>query len=174
MTATTLAAFNALPQPDAEQWLQAACAAPLWARQVAEDRPYQDLAALLAAARAHWARADDSERLTAFAAHPLIGDVELLRARYAAPDDRANAEQGQVLGADEAVLQSLATRNRQYFERHGFIFIVFASGKSAAQMLELLEERLPRSRQQELDTAAAEQMKITELRINDRLGNRQP
>jgi 2-oxo-4-hydroxy-4-carboxy--5-ureidoimidazoline (OHCU) decarboxylase len=40
-------------------------------------------------------------------------------------------------------------------------------------MLALLEERLPRSRQQELETAAAEQMKITELRINDRLGNSQ-
>ncbi len=171
MNAGTIRELNALAQADAEQWLLACCAAPLWARQVAAGRPYADLPALLVAARAHWADAGEAERLAAFGAHPLIGDVELLRARYAAPDDRANAEQGQVLGADDAVLQSLAARNRDYFERHGFIFIVFASGKNAAQMLALLEERLPRSRQQELDAAAAEQMKITELRINDQLGN---
>ncbi|MEM1231892.1 MAG: 2-oxo-4-hydroxy-4-carboxy-5-ureidoimidazoline decarboxylase [Pseudomonadota bacterium] len=169
MTAQTLATFNALSADEARQWLEGCCAEPQWAAAVAAERPFHSTAELLAAARAHWGRATEAQRLTAFAAHPLIGDVELLRERYAQAGDRANAEQGQVLGADEQVLTALAERNREYYERHGFIFIVFASGKSAAEMLALLEARLPRTRAQELATAAQEQMKITALRIEDRM-----
>ena len=64
---------------------------------------------------------------------------------------------------------ALAAGNAAYHARHGFIFIVFASGKSAAEMLALLEQRLPRSTAEEMQTAAAEQMKITELRLSARL-----
>ncbi|MEC8897924.1 MAG: 2-oxo-4-hydroxy-4-carboxy-5-ureidoimidazoline decarboxylase, partial [Pseudomonadota bacterium] len=46
-----------------------------------------------------------------------------------------------------------------------FIFIVCATGKSAPEMLELLEQRLCNTRAEELQNAAQEQAKITELRL---------
>ena len=49
--------------------------------------------------------------------------------------------------------------------KFGFIFIVCATGKSAAEMLALLQARLPNGRDAELKIAAAEQHKITRLRL---------
>jgi len=101
--------------------------------------------------------------LEAFSGHPQIGDLEALRNRYA---ERAHAEQGQVLSAPDETLAELKDMNEAYLERHGFIFIVCATGKSAEQMLELLEQRLPNSREQELRIAAEEQAKITHIRLD--------
>ena len=67
--------------------------------------------------------------------------------------------------ADAAVRKRLDQLNNEYFKKHGFIFIVFASGKSATQMLELAEERVKNPKKVEIDNAAAEQAKITWLRM---------
>ncbi|HBL20462.1 MAG TPA: OHCU decarboxylase, partial [Alteromonas mediterranea] len=56
--------------------------------------------------------------------------------------------------------------NQAYLDKHGFIFIICATGLSAQTMLEALQARLPNSTQQEIVNAAAEQIKITLLRIN--------
>ncbi|MEM7220744.1 MAG: 2-oxo-4-hydroxy-4-carboxy-5-ureidoimidazoline decarboxylase [Pseudomonadota bacterium] len=160
-----LTEFNALSLDAARDALLGCCASPVWARAVAAARPFANWDALLERARADWEAVDDDERLTAFAAHPLIGDVELLRERFNRSGDRANAEQGQVLDADDSVLVDLARLNVEYRERHGFIFIIFAHGKSAREMRDTLRERLPRSTQSEIIAAAREQMQITELRL---------
>jgi len=104
----------------------------------------------------------DDDRLAAFAAYPLIGDVALLRERF---NGQASSEQGQVLGASDATLTALADLNRQYLDRHGFIFIICATGRSADDMLAALRERLPRSTAEEIQAAAVEQAAITELRL---------
>jgi 2-oxo-4-hydroxy-4-carboxy-5-ureidoimidazoline decarboxylase len=59
----------------------------------------------------------------------------------------------------------LARGNRAYEERFGFIFIVCATGKSAAEMCALLEARLHNDRATELLVAAEEQRKILQLRL---------
>ena len=59
----------------------------------------------------------------------------------------------------------LAALNRAYFDKFGWIFIVCATGKSAEEMLALLEARLPNDPQTEIRIAAAEQNKITLLRL---------
>ena len=64
------------------------------------------------------------------------------------------------------MLQRLKDGNDAYLHKFGFIFIVCATGKSAEQMLELLEQRLPNSREQELRIAAEEQAKITHIRLD--------
>lgn len=171
----TLDAFNDLEPDDAVARLRGCCESARWARAVAAARPYGSLDALLAEARAVWREADEAELLTAFAAHPRIGDVELLRARFARGGaDAANREQGQVLAADDAVLQRLKTRNDEYLERFGFIFIVCATGKSAAEMLALLEARIDNDRAEELANAAREQEAIMALRIGQLLEGAQP
>jgi 5-hydroxyisourate hydrolase/2-oxo-4-hydroxy-4-carboxy-5-ureidoimidazoline decarboxylase len=68
--------------------------------------------------------------------------------------------------ADPLVFEELAAANKAYKARHGFIFIICASGKSAAEMLAAIKQRLPNSPYVELGAAAREQMKITELRLD--------
>ena len=59
----------------------------------------------------------------------------------------------------------MAAANDDYHARFGFIFIVCASGRSAEEMLAIVEERLKHSREDELRIAAEEQRKITRLRL---------
>jgi 2-oxo-4-hydroxy-4-carboxy-5-ureidoimidazoline decarboxylase len=63
------------------------------------------------------------------------------------------------------LITALAKGNAAYEKEFGFIFIVCASGKSASEMLALLEARLPNSRKQELQNAAEQQRQIFHLRL---------
>jgi len=96
----------------------------------------------------------------------------LARGVRTSPEDRrprvtaaAIREQAGVTGASEEVLTALAEGNREYEEKFGYIFIVFATGKSAAEMHALLRERLRNLPDTERKIAAAEQAKITRLRL---------
>lgn len=62
-------------------------------------------------------------------------------------------------------MAALAKLNRVYEEKFGYIFIVCASGKSSEGMLAILGDRLSNSPEQELQIAAGEQAKITQLRL---------
>ncbi len=154
--------FNALDDEQALATLQTLCHCQRWAKDVSDARPFANLDALEASCQAHWQSASEAEILEAFSGHPRIGDVDALRDKYSA----ANREQGQVGAASDAVLDELLACNREYESRHGFIFIVCASGKSADEMLALLKERLPNSRAEELATGAGEQAKILALRLH--------
>ena len=142
------------------------CAAPRWAKAVCASRPFATLPDLQTTTERLWQETDEQDRLEAFAAHPVIGDVELLRSKFAST---ANAEQGQVLDASDAIIESLAEQNIVYREKYGFTFIVFATGKSAAQMLDLLAARLGNSREEEIHNASVEQLKIMQLRLRQSL-----
>ena len=111
-------------------------------------------------------RADDW--LEAFSAHPRIGGS-------AKPKEGADAtgtskawsgeEQRGVSAASDDVRARLAARNDDYFVKNGFIFIIKATGKTADEMLALLEERLQNPRDVEILRAGGEQAKITALRL---------
>jgi len=159
--------------PDARALLTNCCAATAWVEGMLARRPFPDDAAVAAAAYDVADELADSDWLEAFAAHPLIGDVESLRAKYATTKALAAGEQAGVAGAHNATLQELAELNREYLKRFGFIFIVFATGKSAQQMLAILRTRLGNCRDEEMQTAAEEQMKITQLRLQ-KLGDNLP
>ena len=160
---SALAEFNALPTEKAFAQALHFCGSESWADSMVAGRPFGDVQAVHAAAERLWAAATRQDRREAFAAHPLIGDVAHLRQKFATV---ARSEQGRVMAADEQVLAELAKLNQAYFDRHGFIFIIFATGKSAAQMLAALQSRLDNSTADEIENASAEQAKITRLRIN--------
>ncbi len=67
--------------------------------------------------------------------------------------------------ASKETLDSLADGNKKYQEKFGFIFIVYATGKSADEMLALLQERLKNNLEDEIGIAAAEQIRITKNRL---------
>ena len=97
--------------------------------------------------------------------HPKIGDVGSLKAKYTNSKALASGEQALVSEADEQVLVDLAQGNSDYLEKFGFIFIVFASGKSAQQMLALLQARIGNSRASELVNACEQQRLIFQRRL---------
>ncbi|MEI9809275.1 MAG: 2-oxo-4-hydroxy-4-carboxy-5-ureidoimidazoline decarboxylase [Bacteroidota bacterium] len=55
--------------------------------------------------------------------------------------------------------------NKKYEDKFGYIFIVCATGKTAEEMLVILESRLSNDPVTEIDIAADEQNKITKLRL---------
>jgi OHCU decarboxylase len=157
--------LNMLDEPAARTALTNCCASQTWVGAMLAARPYADDEAVEEAAEAAAARLTEQDWLEAFAAHPRIGDVDSLRQKYAATKSLAASEQSAVAAASEATLQELAKLNQEYADRFGFIFIVCATGKTADEMLAILKDRINHPRQRELLSAAAEQMKITHLRL---------
>jgi len=135
------------------------CGSRRWAEAMARARPYGDAPALLAAAERAFAPLQHADWLEAFSHHPRIGDRGALAAGWSA------AEQSSVDGAAQDVVGALVRANRDYEARFGYIFIVCATGKSAAEMLALLQGRLANGPDAELEIATAEQRKITAIRL---------
>jgi 2-oxo-4-hydroxy-4-carboxy-5-ureidoimidazoline decarboxylase len=79
-------------------------------------------------------------------------------------------EQKSAFAARGDVKLRLGEVNRAYEEKFGFIFIVCATGKSAPEILEILERRLQNVKETELKEAAEEQRQITQLRLKKWLG----
>ncbi|TQV86325.1 2-oxo-4-hydroxy-4-carboxy-5-ureidoimidazoline decarboxylase [Exilibacterium tricleocarpae] len=154
-----------MPAAAAVDFFLGCCQCLSWAQAMASARPFASVAALVAAADRIWAAADEAMMLEAFAGHARIGDRAALAQKFSA----AAREQGRVAAATEAEIAALAAGNEAYIAKNGFLFIVCATGKSAAQMLALLETRLGNERGQELYEAAREQGKITALRLRQRV-----
>jgi len=160
------ALLNALPLDAARAMLTRCCGAQHWVEAMLARRPFVDTQQLLAASDAVFAHASPADWRQAFSHHPQIGaDPTELRRQFAATSDLAAAEQAGAVGADVRTLEALRAANQAYLARFGYIFIVCASGKSAASMLELLEQRFGNDPDRELRIAAAEQAKITKLRL---------
>lgn len=158
--------LNQLAESAADQALSKCCAAPEWVARMLERRPFANDGVVTAAATEIWQSLDRDQWQAAFAAHPKIGDPASLRAKYANTSHWANNEQAGVAAAAEQTLQELADYNQRYEQRFGYIFIVCATGKTAAEMLSLLKERIDNDETTELKIAAAEQLKITLLRLH--------
>jgi 2-oxo-4-hydroxy-4-carboxy-5-ureidoimidazoline decarboxylase len=161
----TLAGLNALSAERAREELLRCCGCGRWADAVLAARPFADKAALLAASDAAWAKTGEADWREAFSHHPRIGGKDALRARFAATASWAQGEQAGAAAAGEAVLEALAKGNADYESRFGFLFIVCATGKSAAEMLDLLKSRLTNEAAAEMRLAAGEQNKITKIRL---------
>jgi len=138
---------------------------PIWCEKMTQMRPFSDAEDLSEKSSRAWERLSTRDWLAAFSSHPKIGDVESLRHKFASTASWASGEQSGVYSASEETLKSLADGNAKYEERFGHIFIVFASGKSADEMLSILNGRLGNSPEVELLISSAEHKKITQLRI---------
>ena len=169
----TLAQFNDLSQEVAVTQLLTCCTSSAWANKLSDARPFIDIDALLASSDAIWQEVQtaDANLLEAFDGHPQIGNVASLKEKYRNTQSSAAHEQSGANDAADDILEALAKGNQDYLDKFGFIFIVFATGKSAQQMLDLLLARLPNDRATELANAAAEQNKITRLRLDKLLSN---
>ena len=160
--------LNTLPEDRAVAELLRCCGSTRWARRMAAARPFASFDATLQHADTIWWSLGPDDWLEAFRSHPRIGQRGACghaTSRAASTEAWPEQEQAGVRSADAAVRDRLAEANRHYEARFGYIFIVCATGKSAAEMLATLDRRLVNDPDTELRTAAEEQRKITRLRI---------
>lgn len=157
--------FNQAEKTQQAEALRRCCSAERWVQRMLDAGSFSSKSDLLESARIHWAAMSETDWLEAFAGHPMIGDIDSLRKKYAASKALSRQEQSGVDQASETTLQALADCNRRYLAQHGFIFIVFATGKSADQMLSLIRQCLNQPTESERRRAATEQLKITLLRL---------
>jgi len=101
------------------------------------------------------AELSEEEKIEALNAHPAIGAQTGL-------SERSAAEQGN--DAEAAVLTELAYQNQVYEEKFGFRFVVFVDRRPKVEILDVLRDRLARSREEELDTAVRELVAIARAR----------
>jgi OHCU decarboxylase len=146
--------------------LHAACGSARWVDAMLTRRPFGSDDRLLDDARDIWFGLNEEDWREAFAQHPRIGDREALARRFPSTHALSEREQAGVAEAPRDVLDLLATRNDEYVERFGYIFIVCATGLSAVEMLAMLDTRLRNPPGVEIRIAAAEQARITALRLS--------
>ena len=100
----------------------------------------------------------EQEQRKALNAHPAIGARTLSK--------RSAAEQGS--GGNPGVLTELAYLNQVYEEKFGFRFVVFVDGRPKSEILEIMQQRLERTHEEELQTGLRELVAIARDRWQNR------
>ena len=161
----TLHEFNILPKQQLIEELTKCCGSASWVKRMLPFIPADDMIELLEDAEEQWWLCNEEDWKEAFRHHPKIGDVESLTKKFASTAQWASGEQSGVSAASIETIEALAESNRLYEEKFGYIFIVCATGKSADEMLQLLNQRLYNNPEVEIQIAMEEQNKITKLRL---------
>lgn len=166
----TLHELNILSQPQLKEALLNCCGSASWVKMMMAYFPADDLVELLEDAEEKWYDCSEDDWKEAFAQHPKIGDIDSLTEKFASTADPiaigwAAAEQSGVNNVSKETMAALAEGNRLYEEKFGYIFIVCATGKSAEEMLALLQSRLSNTPEVEIKIAADQQNEITKLRL---------
>lgn len=161
----SLERLNELPPDEAAQEFRKCCGSKRWFETMIERRPFRSLEELTRTASDVWWSLNHDDWLEAFRSHPKIGEKKAAEPVSTQSQQWSGQEQSGMRDANDDTIDLLAQLNREYEAKFGYIFIVCATGKSADEMLALLRERLPNDPDKELPIAAAEQAKITELRL---------
>jgi OHCU decarboxylase len=158
-----LARWNNISADRAAARILPCCGSKRWAHEMAARRPFKDEAALTAASDETWRNLNEADWIEAFNSHPRIGESKR-QGETPRADAWSRQEQERVAEAGDAIKSTLAESNRAYEEKFGHIFIVCATGKSAAEISEILQRRL-RNDATEIHEAAEQQRQITQLRL---------
>ena len=165
-----LVRWNQASEADAVREIMPCCGSKSWAQRLTDRRPVSSEASLLTASDQIWRSLQSTDWLEAFHSHPRIGESSGKAPVGSQSTSWSLVEQGQVTTATDTVKADLAGANRVYEEKFGHIFIVCATGKSAAEILAILRLRMQNDGTTELREAAEEQRQITQLRLRKWLG----
>jgi 2-oxo-4-hydroxy-4-carboxy-5-ureidoimidazoline decarboxylase len=160
-----LTALNTAADEPLRARLRSCCKADLWVRRVLDARPYASEDELFAASDDATQALDDAGLGQALAGHPRIGE----RKSTHTGADRAGAwsrqEQAGVAGAEAELLAAMTAANAEYERRFGHVYLVCATGRSAAELLDVCRARLENDRETERAVVLEELAKINRLRL---------
>ena len=152
-------ALDALPADAfvaaASPWFEGA---PRFLARLAAARPFGDESTLFARAAAIAQAMPEDEQLELIDAHPRLG----------APPASVSAASFREQGYDRettAAVAELDRLNAEYERRFGFRFVVFVAGRSKAEIVPAIRERLRHTREEELATGIDEFLAITRDRL---------
>jgi OHCU decarboxylase len=160
-----LAQWNLLPPDEALAKILPCCGSKAWAHSMVARRPLANEDMLLRVSSDIWRSLSPSDWMEAFQSHPRIGETRASRPPSAQSATWSAQEQRDVTDAEAETKAALADANREYEQRFNRIFIVCATGKSAPEILAILQQRLHNDADTELHEAAEQQRQITELRL---------
>ena len=169
-TSAAVAAFDVLPELEAAALLETCCGSTVWVQGMIVRRPFGTLHVMQQVADDLWWSLAPDDWREAFDHHPRIGEQAATAPQSAQARAMSSDEQRGVSLAGADLRQALADGNREYERRFGHIYLVSAAGKSADELLAILRSRLTNDPATELQTAAAEQAKITRLRLEAMFG----
>ena len=161
----TIQEINHLPVETLKGELFKCCGSTNWVNKMLPFFPMEDLVEFLEDAEEQWYACTEEDWREAFKQHPKIGDTASLAKKFATTAEWAAGEQAAVNTATPALIDQLAEANATYEKKFGYIFIVCATGKTAEEMLGILQQRLSNTPETEIKIAMDEQNKITLLRI---------
>ncbi len=162
--------WNSLPPAAAALAILPCCGSRAWAAALAKRRPFATPQRLFAASDEVWRALPEAAWQEAFDSHPRIGETHAHAATAQSLAWSSAEQHAAATPPDDPTKLALAERNRQYEERFGRIFIVCAAGKSATEILAILNRRMADSPTDELLEAAEQQRQITQLRLRRWLG----
>ena len=157
--------LNSLSTDKAWEEFFKCCGSTTWAKLLANKKPFKNKEELIHTSDSIWAICSTQDGLEAFTHHPKIGDLKNLEKKFASTKEWAGGEQSGVNTATHDTLVALAQGNETYEKKFDYIFIVCATGKTADEMLALLNVRLKNDTETEMKIAMNEQNKITHLRL---------
>jgi 2-oxo-4-hydroxy-4-carboxy-5-ureidoimidazoline decarboxylase len=159
-----LAEWNRADREAAIGAMIACCGSHRWAAAMVALRPIPGVVQLSEAADRVWCEMEEVDLLEAFASHPRIGERSPSN-QHTQHVAWSRQEQSSVIGASQQALTGLAEKNLLYEQRFGFTYIVCATGKTAKEMLAILNRRLTNDRTAEIREAAEQQRQITQTRL---------
>jgi 2-oxo-4-hydroxy-4-carboxy-5-ureidoimidazoline decarboxylase len=168
-TSTVLENWNRLEQPYAMETILPFNGSKAWAIGVVNLYPFDTPEELFAAADKVWLALPEADWQQAFDSHPRIGELHAKAATaqsLALSAAEQSAASPDAANPDAATQAALAAANAAYEQKFGRIFIVCATGKTAAEMLALCRQRLNNDPATELRQAAEQQRQITQLRLH--------
>jgi carbon-monoxide dehydrogenase small subunit len=141
------------------------CGSRRWAKELASSRPLDQVNALLSKSDQIWLSLDVEDWDEAFSSHPRIGEKKAPTSATAQSVQWSGQEQRSVSQTSEEIQERLQRSNAAYEQQFGRTYIVCATGKSAEEMLAILERRLSNDGDSELREAAEQQRQITQIRL---------
>jgi len=159
------AALGALSEDELRSRLHSCCAAEAWVEAIVRGRPYADTAELFAASDRATAALDSGGLAQALAGHPRIGETPAAHGADRRAAAWSHTEQAGVADADAELRAELAAANAEYERRFGQVYLVCASGRSAAELLDLCRSRLANDPETERGVVLSELEKINRLRL---------
>jgi 2-oxo-4-hydroxy-4-carboxy-5-ureidoimidazoline decarboxylase len=160
---TILAEWNSLGLDDAAEVILPCNGSPVWATLLAYNRPLDSPAALFTTSDKIWRSLPEEDWQQAFDSHPRLGESKAKSAT--AQSLRWSAHEQSAANPDDAMQAELAEGNRAYEAKFGRIFLLCATGRTAAEMLAILQQRLQNDAATELREAVEQQRLITQLRL---------
>ncbi len=154
--------LNACSEEERCNLFREVCHSQRWIRELNSLAPYKSLEDLIAKGTQAWTKCEEPDWKEALAGHPRIGEKaqgNQLASRW------SRGEQAAAADSDQEAAERLRTRQQEYEERFGYLFLICATGKSRQEIIDALEARLLSEPKVEMLVVSKELAKIISLRL---------